>query len=80
MCQLVAVKINTLVICGCSTCGCVCATTKDATGYDFRINVVREACGDRQSFPYSENLFNNSAKFGIVVAMDEIMKLDIGIS
>lgn len=73
--QLIAMKVDTLVICGYSTSGCVRATTTDAMQYGFNPYVVREACGDRHAYPHDANLFDIQAKFGEVVSMDEIMRL-----
>lgn len=73
--QLVAMKVDTLIICGFSTSGCVRATTTDAMQYSFNPYVVREACQDRHAYPHEANLFDIQAKFGEVVSMDEIRKL-----
>lgn len=73
--QLIAMKVDTLIICGYSTSGCVRATTTDAMQYGFNPYVVQEACGDRHPYPHDANLFDIQAKFGEVVSMDEITKL-----
>ena len=73
--QLVGMKVDTLLICGYSTSGCVRATTTDAMQYGFNPFVVRDACGDRHAYPHDANLFDIQAKFGEVVSMDEITKL-----
>lgn len=73
--QLVGMKVDTLIICGYSTSGCVRATTVDAMQYGFNPYVVREACGDRHAYPHDANLFDIQAKFGEVVGVDEIMEL-----
>lgn len=72
---LVAMKVDTLIVCGYSTSGCVRATTTDAMQYGFNPYVVKEACGDRHAYPHDANLFDIQAKFGEVVSMDEITKL-----
>lgn len=73
--QLVAMKIDTLIICGYSTSGCVRATTTDAMQYGFNPYVVKDACGDRHAYPHDANLFDIQAKFGEVVSTDEITEL-----
>ena len=73
--RLVAMKIDTLIICGFSTSGCVRATTTDAMQYGFNPYVVGEACGDRHAYPHDANLFDIQAKFGEVVSMEEITQL-----
>ena len=67
--------IDTLIICGYSTSGCIRATTVDAAQYGFFPWVVRDACGDRHEYPHEANLFDIQAKFGEVVSEDEILKL-----
>lgn len=59
--------IDTLVITGFSTSGCVRATALDALQYGFAPFVVREACGDRHPAPHEANLFDLQAKYAEVV-------------
>ena len=73
--QLIALKIDTLIICGYSTSGCVRATTTDAMQYGFNPYVVKDACGDRHAYPHDANLFDIQAKFGEVVSIDEVTQL-----
>ena len=73
--RLVAMRVDTLIICGFSTSGCVRATTTDAMQYGSIPYVVRDACGDRHASPHDANLFDIQAKFGEVVSMDEIKQL-----
>ena len=73
--RLVAMKVDTLIICGFSTSGCVRATTTDAMQYGFNPYVVGKACGDRHAYPHDANLFDIQAKLGEVVSMDEITQL-----
>ena len=73
--QLIALKTDTLIICGYSTSGCVRATTTDAMQYGFSPYVVKDACGDRHAYPHDANLFDIQAKFGEVVSIGEITEL-----
>ena len=62
--RLVAMKIDTLIICGFSTSGCVRATTTtttDAMQYGFNPYIVGEACGDRYVYPHDANLLGLSS-------------------
>jgi nicotinamidase-related amidase len=68
---LTAWGIDTVVLCGLSTSGCVRATGVDAVQYGFRPMVVREACGDRAPGPHEANLFDLDAKYADVVSLDE---------
>jgi maleamate amidohydrolase len=67
--------IDTLVITGLSTSGCVRATALDALQYGFAPFVVREACGDRHPAPHEANLFDLQAKYAEVVSEDSVTAL-----
>ena len=60
--------IDTLLITGFSTSGCVRASALDALQHGFAPFVVREACADRHSAPHETNLFELQAKYAEVVA------------
>ena len=68
---LTAAKIDTVVITGLTTSGCVRATCVDAMSNGFIPIIVREAVGDRAQQPHDANLFDMSAKYGDVVSEDE---------
>jgi maleamate amidohydrolase len=72
---LTAASIDTLVITGFSTSGCVRATALDALQHGFRPFVVREACADRQPGPHDANLFDLQAKYAEVVGEAEAIAL-----
>ncbi len=59
--------IDTLIITGVSTSGCIRATCIDAIQHGFIPVVVRDACGDRHEAPHEANLFDMNAKYGDVV-------------
>jgi maleamate amidohydrolase len=71
--MLTARGIDTLVITGCSTSGCVRATAVDAMQYGFRPIVPRECVGDRHDGPHEANLFDINAKYGDVVALKDVL-------
>lgn len=66
--------IDTLVLAGCSTSGCIRATAVDAVQHGFRTIVVRECVGDRHSAPHEANLFDIDSKYGDVVSKREAME------
>ncbi len=72
---LTALEIDTLVICGTSTSGCVRATALDACQNGFIPFVVRDACGDRHPGPHEANLFDLQAKYAEVVSEDAALGL-----
>ena len=69
--RLVSRRVDTLIITGCTTSGCVRATAVDACSYGFRAIVVEEAVGDRAELPHAASLFDIDAKYGDVVGLDE---------
>jgi len=69
--MLHAEGIDTVVLAGCSTSGCVRATAVDAVQYGFRTIVVRDCVGDRHDGPHEANLFDIDSKYGDVVTLDE---------
>lgn len=71
---LTASDIDTLIITGLTTSGCVRATCVDAVSNGFIPIVVADACGDRHASPHEANLFDMNAKYGDVV--DEATVID----
>jgi maleamate amidohydrolase len=66
---LTALGIDTLLIAGLSTSGCVRASAVDACQHGFIPLVVREAVGDRAPGPHEANLFDLQAKYAEVIAL-----------
>jgi nicotinamidase-related amidase len=67
-------RIDTLIITGCTTSGCVRATAVDAVQNGFRPMVVREAVGDRSAAAHEQSLFDLDAKYADVVSLGETMQ------
>lgn len=68
--KLRALGVDTLLITGYSTSGCVRATALDALQSGFAPFVVRDACGDRHAAPHEANLFDLQAKYAEVISED----------
>ncbi len=64
---LVAMGVDTVLICGLSTSGCVRASALDALQHGFVPVVVSDACGDRHPDPHRANLFDLAQKYATVV-------------
>lgn len=60
--------IDTLLITGVTTSGCIRATCVDCCQHGFIPIVIEEACGDRHAAPHQSNLFDMNAKYGDVVS------------
>ncbi|MGE0747844.1 MAG: isochorismatase family protein [Rhodospirillales bacterium] len=71
--RLVSQRVDTLIITGCTTSGCVRATAVDAVQNGFRPAVVREAVGDRSESAHAQSLFDLNAKYADVVSLDETL-------
>jgi len=71
---LFGMKIDTTVLVGCSTSGCVRATAIDAIQYGFRVIVPRECVGDRHEGPHDASLFDIDAKYGDVLPKAEVIR------
>lgn len=59
--------IDTLIITGVTTSGCIRATCVDTMSHGFVPIVVEDACGDRHESPHAANLFDMNAKYADVV-------------
>jgi maleamate amidohydrolase len=71
--RLTTLGVDTLLLAGCSTSGCVRATAVDALQHGFRPMVVREAVGDRNPAAHEQSLFDLHAKYADVVAADDAL-------
>jgi nicotinamidase-related amidase len=72
--RLVSRNVDTLIITGCTTSGCVRATAVDAVQSGLRPIVVREAVGDRSEAAHAQSLFDLQAKYADVVSADETLQ------
>jgi nicotinamidase-related amidase len=71
---LTAARVDTVLIAGCTTSGCVRASAVDACQMGFHPMVVEEAVGDRAAGPHQANLFDIDAKYGDVVSLEAALK------
>jgi nicotinamidase-related amidase len=71
--HLVSLKVDTLIICGTSTSGCVRATVTDAFSYDYRVAIAEEATFDRGQASHAMALFDLDMKYANVTPVDEIV-------
>ncbi len=66
-------RVDTVVMIGVSTSGCVRQAAVDAFSHNFRVTVVEEACGDRSRSAHRANLFDIDMKFGDVETIDDVI-------
>jgi maleamate amidohydrolase len=70
---LTAAGVDTLIITGASTSGCVRATAVDALQFGFRPVIPREAVGDRNPEAHEANLYDVDAKYGDVIPVRDAL-------
>ena len=79
---LTALGIDTIILTGCSTSGCIRATAVDGMQHGFRVIVPETCVGDRATIPHQANLFDINSKYGDVVTLakvvDYIEQLNLG--
>ena len=70
---LVSQGIDTIVLCGATTSGCIRATAVDLLQYGYPTLVPRECVGDRAQAPHEANLVDIQAKYADVVSVDDAL-------
>ena len=65
--------VDTAVIVGCTTSGCVRATVVDAMQFNFSTIVIEDCVGDRAMGPHEANLFDMRQKYADVMKRDEFL-------
>jgi maleamate amidohydrolase len=72
--QLASRGVDTVILTGCSTSGCIRATAVDGVSYGYRIIVPEECVADRAPEPHDANLFDIQSKYGDVIGVDEVLE------
>ncbi len=70
---LTAQGVDSVILTGLTTSGCVRASCVDACSHGFIPIVVSDACGDRHQAPHDANLFDMNAKYADVVSEAELV-------
>jgi maleamate amidohydrolase len=70
---LVSQGVDSVVLCGATTSGCVRATAIDLLQYGWPTVVPRECVGDRAQAPHEANLFDIQAKYADVLSLEEVL-------
>lgn len=71
--RLRAATVDSLIVSGLTTSGCVRATVVDGLQHNFRVVVPREAVGDRNPDAHAANLHDMHAKYADVVSLDPLL-------
>jgi maleamate amidohydrolase len=70
---LISQGVDTVILCGATTSGCVRATAVDLLQHGFPTLVPRECVGDRAEAPHEANLFDIQAKYADVVSLEDAL-------
>lgn len=71
--QLAALGVDTLVVCGETTSGCIRATVVDGCSLGFRMIVAQEAVYDRHEASHAINLFDMAQKYADVLPVADVV-------
>jgi maleamate amidohydrolase len=72
---LKARNVDSVVVTGLTTSGCVRATAVDGLQNNYKVLVPREACGDRDPEAHDANLYDMNAKYADVVSLETVLDL-----
>jgi maleamate amidohydrolase len=64
--------VDTVLVAGCTTSGCIRASVVDAVSHNFRTVVLTDCVGDRAMAPHEANLFDMGQKYADLRRADEI--------
>ena len=70
---LVRKGVDSLLVTGCTTSGCVSGTVLDGYSYGFSVFVVEECVFDRSRFSHLVNLYEMNSKYGTVISLNEAL-------
>jgi maleamate amidohydrolase len=73
MAELHRLGVDTLIVAGESTSGCVRASVIDAASFRFRVQVVEECVFDRHAAPHAINLFDMHQKYADVIPLEDAL-------
>ncbi|WP_299452993.1 isochorismatase family protein [uncultured Pigmentiphaga sp.] len=72
---LVGLGVDTVVVTGCTTSGCVRATAVDACAMNLKVVVPEDAVYDRSQVSHAVNLFDMASKYADVLPTEELIPL-----
>ncbi|MCC6791223.1 MAG: isochorismatase family protein [Thermomicrobiales bacterium] len=71
--MLISERVDTAIVVGCSTSGCIRSTAESAFNNNFHVIVPAEAVGDRSWSAHEGALFDIDARFGDVVSVEDVL-------
>jgi len=70
---LIDMGVDTLLLAGCTTSGCIRASAIDAFAYNFRCGAIEECVYDRSKLIHAVNLFDLQSKYADVISVGEAL-------
>lgn len=71
---LIGRDIDTVIVTGCSTSGCVRSTSESAHNLNYHVIVAAEAVGDRHHLAHESNLTDIDLRFGDVTPVSDVLQ------
>jgi maleamate amidohydrolase len=71
---LVRQRVDTVIVTGCTTSGCVRASIVDAFSYGLRVMVPEDCCGDAERGPHEANLRDVGRRYADITSAQEMMR------
>ncbi len=65
-------RVDTVIVCGCTTSGCVRASIIDSFSYGYRTIVPEECVGDMEEGPHRDNLRDVGRRYADVMKLDAV--------
>lgn len=66
-------RVDTTIVTGCTTSGCVRASIIDAFSFGYRVIVPEPCCGDQEESAHHANLADVDRRYADVVTLDEVL-------
>ena len=76
---LTAQRVDTVLLCGATTSGCIRASAVDSVQSGFTTLVVRDCVGDRAHGVHEANLFDIDSKYGDVISLEDALSYVSGL-
>jgi maleamate amidohydrolase len=67
-------RVDTVIVTGCTTSGCIRATIIDAFSCGYRVIVPESCCGDMAEGPHHDNLRDVGRRYADVTTLEEVMQ------
>lgn len=71
---LIKHRVDTVIVTGCTTSGCIRASIVDAFSWGYRVIVPEPCCGDMAEGPHHENLRDVGRRYADVVTLEEVVR------